>query len=60
MAKAKLTSATRRPRPGVEDIKQAANMLKADHDEAAFEKRLKKIAKAKAAPKRAAKKSRTT
>jgi hypothetical protein len=46
---------TRRAKSEVEEAIEAANMLKADHDEIAFEKRLKKIAKAK--PKRSAKKT---
>jgi hypothetical protein len=37
-----------KPRSEPEKLVEAAHMLKADHDEAAFEKRLKKIVKAEA------------
>jgi hypothetical protein len=50
---------TRRTKSEAEEAIEAANMLKADHDEIAFEKRLAKITKAQATPKRSAKKRRT-
>jgi hypothetical protein len=50
---------TRRAQSEAEEAVEAANMLKADHDEIAFEKRLAMISKAQATPKRSAKKRRT-
>ena len=50
----KAKSAKLRPESAREELTEAAHMFKADHDEAAFEKRLRKIAKAK--PKKPAKK----
>jgi hypothetical protein len=50
---------TRRAKSEAEEAIEAANMLKADHDEPAFEKRLAKISKAQVKPKRRATKRRT-
>jgi hypothetical protein len=57
MAKAKAKPAKWRPKSQPEKFAEAAHMLEADHDEAAFEKRLKKITKAEPKPKRILKKT---